>query len=236
MQVALGDRPPLGPGDTPAFKAILDIVDHPHPGEHTVLLEDHAALRARAGDGRPPTRAARGRQQQAGHHLQKGGLAAAGRADQADELAARDSRELTSTPPAPSGRRRAGTSARRLESGDRPAVVRACTVIATPCRSGRDAPGGRSANRARRQRRPGPRRRRGAAERQRCPRRQAAGQDLDDLADAVWRAEQFGDRLQAPGPASAMRMPPRICGTVPGIRMSRTIRPASAPRVQADSS
>ena len=43
---------PLGLGHAAAPEPVLDIVDDPHPGEDTVLLEHHAALRARARDRR----------------------------------------------------------------------------------------------------------------------------------------------------------------------------------------
>ena len=43
----------------------------------------------------------------------------------------------------------------------------------------------------------------------------AVGQALDDSANALRGAEQFGERLEPQAPASAMRMPPNISGSVP---------------------
>ena len=59
-------------GDPAALEAVLDIVDHPHPGKHAVLLEHHAALAAGRRDRLAGDHdVAAGWRQQAGHHLQQ---------------------------------------------------------------------------------------------------------------------------------------------------------------------
>src|SRR5258708_603404 len=74
-----------------ALQAVFHVVDHPHPGEYAVLLEHHATIRAGTSDGLSVNLdAAVALVQQPGDDLQQRALAAPGWAEQADELAARD--------------------------------------------------------------------------------------------------------------------------------------------------
>ena len=77
----------LGAGDAPVDEAELDVLGDGAPGEDRVLLEDvaHLARDARWSAAVQPDRA-RGRGDQARDHVEDGGLAAAGRAHEGDEL------------------------------------------------------------------------------------------------------------------------------------------------------
>jgi hypothetical protein len=87
-EIPARDIAPLGGGDPAAPQPVLDVVAHPHPREHAILLEHHAAVRPRPLHDRARDRdAPRGGLQQARDELQQRALAAAGRPDDADELA-----------------------------------------------------------------------------------------------------------------------------------------------------
>ena len=73
------------------LEAEADVLLDRHPGKQRVFLEHHAALRPRPGDRAAVDQdRARGRWREAGHRIEQGRLAAAGRAEQAGELPARD--------------------------------------------------------------------------------------------------------------------------------------------------
>src|SRR5207253_2455519 len=68
-----------------------DIVGHRHPGKQRVLLEYQAAVAARPGDRRAVhAERARGERNEPRDHIEEGALAAAARADQAQEFALPD--------------------------------------------------------------------------------------------------------------------------------------------------
>jgi hypothetical protein len=73
------------------FQAKGNVALDRHPGEQGVLLEHHAAIGPRFGDALVPYQdLARGGMRKPGNRIQQGRLAAARRAEQADELAAVD--------------------------------------------------------------------------------------------------------------------------------------------------
>jgi hypothetical protein len=89
----VGDRLHLGARQPPLARAEADVLAHRHPGEQRVVLEHHAAVAAGAADALAVDEdLAAGWLLEAGDDAQHSGLAAAGSADQTDELALRDGR------------------------------------------------------------------------------------------------------------------------------------------------
>lgn len=91
IEEAPGLVPAFGLADATHLQAELDVLPHRHPGKQRILLEDDAALRAGrfdrpAAEAQAPLRGS----EKPGDHVQQGALAAAGRPDDADELARSD--------------------------------------------------------------------------------------------------------------------------------------------------
>ena len=80
-------RRPLGALDTLHLEPEGGVVEHGHPGEQALLLEDQQHAVGFACADRGAFDDALGRLQQAGEHAQQGALAAAARADDRQELA-----------------------------------------------------------------------------------------------------------------------------------------------------
>src|SRR5262249_27688717 len=89
LQVAQRALAPLGLAHVPHAQPELDVLDRGEPAvERVVALEDHTAVAAGAGDRAPLHQdLAAGGGLEAREHLEHGRLAAAARAEQAEELA-----------------------------------------------------------------------------------------------------------------------------------------------------
>jgi alkanesulfonate monooxygenase len=91
LQDGIGGAVALGAGDAAHLWAEGHVVPHPFPRKQGVLLKHHAAVRARPHDRLSVDRElARRDRQMSGQRTEQRGLAAAGRAENADEFARRD--------------------------------------------------------------------------------------------------------------------------------------------------
>src|SRR6185436_5130417 len=83
-----GRRFPIARGDAAQHQAEGHVVEDGEPGIRAVALEDHPPVRSGAGDGRAAHEGfALGGRKEAGHDVEDGALAAAGRAEEDAELA-----------------------------------------------------------------------------------------------------------------------------------------------------